>query len=783
VNKPFKATNAAGKPTPLVDGVEKVTGSAQYSADFYPSGALTGVIYRSPYAHAEILDLDVSAAQALDGVVAVVTGQDCPHTFGILPIARNEYPMARDRVRYYGEPVAAIAAIDEATARKALSLIKMKVKELPAYFTAEAAVAPDAMLLHDDKSGNIERDVHNEFGDVAEGFEKAHLIREETFKCAEICQVHMEPHASLAEWDEERDKLTIHTCSQVPYYVHLMLAHTMELERNQIRVIKPFVGGGFGTRTETLNFELIAGILARAAKGRVALHLNREETFLTSRTRPYTEITVKIGMTRDGKITAAQCSAMQLGGAYAGYGIVTILYSGALLQGIYDIPAVKYDGQRVYANVPPSGAMRGHGTVDARHAFECLLDTMADELNIDPVELRKRNMLEAPTDTLNGIKVMSYGLDECVETVERESGWKNKAGKLGPNRGIGFACSHYISGAAKPVNWTGEPHAVVNLKLDFDGSITALTGAADIGQGSSTIVAQAVSEVCGLDIRKIRVIANDSAITPKDNGSYSSRVTMMVGNATIDAAQNLRDILVVAASEKLDASPQDIEIVNERFRVSGSQDEGLPFQEVVEAALVDTGTLTVKGTFTCPPEFQGGKHRGGAVGSTMGFSYSAQAVEVTVDPDTGLVTVDNVWVAHDCGFAINPLAVEGQIQGSVWMGMGQALCEETRYHKNGMPMFTNMLDYRVPTIVESPPIHTYIVESMDPNGPFGAKEAGECSLSSFIPALVNAIHDATGLRYTELPATPDRLVEAISKKQHRDKVEAARRAREEGDVA
>lgn len=783
MNKPFKASAAAGRPTPLIDGIEKVTGQAQYSADFYPPGALTGVIYRSPYAHAEILELDLSDARALKGVVAVISGEDCPYTYGILPIAQNEYPIARDRVRYFGEPVAAIAAIDEKTARKALSLIKMKVKELPAYFTAKDAMAPDAVLLHDDKPGNIEREVQNEFGDAEEGFEKADLVREETYKCAEICQAHLEPHASLAEWDDERGHLTIKTCSQVPYYVHLMLARTMELERNQIRVIKPFVGGGFGTRTETLNFELITGILARAAKGKVAMHLSREETFLTSRTRPYTEIKMKIGMTKDGILTSAECDAMQLGGAYAGYGIVTILYAGALLQGIYDLPNVKYRGIRVNANVPPSGAMRGHGTVGARHAFECLLDTMAEELGLDPIDVRRKNMLKVPTDTMSGIKIMSYGLDECVDKIEAESGWKEKVGKMGPGKGIGFACSHYISGAAKPVNWTGEPHAVVNLKLDFDGSITALTGAADIGQGSSTVVAQSVSEVCGLDINKIRVIANDSAITPKDNGSYSSRVTMMVGNATIDAAQNLRDVLVVAASEKLDASPQDIEIVNEKFRVSGSQDEGLPFQEVVEAALVDTGTITVKGTFTCPKEFQGGKHRGGAVGSTMGFSYSAQAVEVTVDPDTGLVTVDNVWVAHDCGFAINPLSVEGQIQGSVWMGMGQALCEETRYHKNGMPMFTNMLDYRIPSIVESPPINTHIVESIDPNGPFGAKEAGECSLSSFIPALVNAIHDATGLRYTELPVTPDRLVEAISKKQHRDKVAAARKAAEEGDAS
>ncbi len=768
-----KKNRVAGRSMPLVDGIEKATGRAQYSADFYEPDALAGFILRSPYAHGDLLNVDISRALALDGVRAVVTGEDCAFTYGVLPIARNEFPLARDRVRYRGEPVAAIAAVDLETAKKAADLISLKVKELPAYFSAKEARAGDAVLLHSDKPGNLEREVHQEFGNVEDGFAKADLVREENFRCAEVCQVHMEPHASIAEYDAERDALTMRTCSQVPYYVHLMLARCLEMDKSRIRVIKPFVGGGFGARTETLNFELICGLLARAAKGKVALHLTREETFITHRGRPYTDIRMKIGMTRDGRIVATECDAMQLGGAYAGYGIVTILYGGALLQGLYDIPNVKYSGARVYANLPPCGAMRGHGTVDVRHAFECLLDQMTKELGLDPFDVRRANLLKVPTTTGNGIKIMSYGLDACIDTVERASGWKKRAGKLPKGRGLGMACSHYISGAAKTVNWTGEPHAVINLKLDFDGGVSILTGAADIGQGSSTVVTQVVAEVCGIDVERIRVIANDSAVTPKDNGSYSSRVTLMVGNAALEAANKLRDLLVTAAAEKLEARPRDIEVGHEVFRVAGGQDPGLPFSEVVAAALVDTGTITVKGTFTCPPEFQGGKHHGGAVGSTMGFSYAAQVVEVSVDAATGVVTVEKVWVAHDCGYALNPLAVEGQVQGSVWMGMGQALCEETNY-RNGMPMHANMLDYRVPSIVESPPIEVHIVESVDPNGPFGAKEAGEGSLSSFIPAMVNAIEDATGLRYTELPVSPDRLVEALAKKQHKDRIDKAR---------
>jgi len=400
--------------------------------------------------------------------------------------------------------------------------------------------------------------------------------------------------------------------------------------------------------------------------------------------------------------------------------------------------------------------------------FESLLDEMAETLGLDPIAVRRRNYLEAPTFTQNDLMVNSYGLPECIDWVERASGWKEKRANglpdpgPGKKKGIGFAASHYISGASKPVNWTGEPHATVNLKLDWDGAITVLTGAAEIGQGSSTLVAQITADVLGLPIDRIRVIASDSEVTPKDNGSYSSRVTFYVGNATLEAATNLRKILVEAAARKLEADPEDVEVLGEYYR-AGSQDTGIPFQEVVMEALRDTGTITTKGIYNTIPESWGGKkYRGAAIGGTMGFSYAAQAVEVTVDETTGEVTVDDVWVAHDCGKALNRLTVEGQIEGSVWMGMGQALSEETGFY-NGLNLANNLLDYRIPTIQDSPPIHTHIVESNDPHGPYGAKEAGEGSLSSFIPAVANAIHDATGIRFADTPITPDKVFLSLEK--------------------
>lgn len=757
-----RKTTAIGRPVPLIDGIEKVTGKALYTCDLDSLDALTGRILRASVSHGRILSIDTSRAEALEGVRAVLTGQDCDKTYGVIPIAMNEYPMARDRIRYRGEPIAAVAADTAEIAALALELIDIKIEELPACYTPAQSRAPEAQLLHDNKAGNLEREVHHTFGSVAEGFAEADLVREESFDCAEINHAQMEPHAALAEFDPVRQRLTFHSVTQVPFYVHLTLARCLDMDSSQIRVIKPFVGGGFGARTETLNFEIITALMARAVGGKVMMQLTREETFLTHRGRPNTQVKLKLGLTKDGKITAAECEAVMSGGAYAGYGVVTILYAGALLHGLYDIPNIKYDGYRVYTNHPPCGAMRGHGTVDVRHAFEALLDRMARDLGLDPFAVRRANLLEAPMYTANGLMINSYGLDECLDKVEAASDWAKRKDNMPKGRGLGMACSHYVSGAAKPVHWTGEPHAVVSMKLDFDGSITVLTGASDIGQGSTTIVAQAAAEIISIDLGRVRVVTNDSAITPKDNGSYSSRVTFMVGNAAIEAAKAMRAKLVDAAAGLLDVAPEDVECEGETFFVKGSSQSELPFQDVAIAALAKEGTITVKGTFSTPIEAQGGKHRGGAVGSTMGFSYAAQVVEVSVDDATGQIEVEKVWAALDCGYAINPLAVEGQIEGSVWMGMGQGLCEETNYLE-GLPAHSNLTDYRVPTMAESPPIDVQIVESIDPLGPFGAKEAGEGALSGFPPALVNAVADAVGMDVNFLPVTPDRVLEALTK--------------------
>ena len=462
--------------------------------------------------------------------------------------------------------------------------------------------------------------------------------------------------------------------------------------------------------------------------------LTREETYLTRGGRPETRMRLKVGVTKEGKLTACALEAVQTGGAYACYGIITVLYNGAFLNSIYDLPAIKYDGYRVYTNTPACTAMRGHGGVNIRFAFESVMDLIAEKLGIDPIEVRRRNLLTAPTETINGVKINTYGLPQCLGLGRAGQ----RLAASGPAHSARVAASvspvrTTSTGAPKPVHWTGEPHATVNLKLDFDAGVTILTGAADIGQGSSTMLTQTVAEVLGVDLGRIRVIANDSAITPKDNGSYSSRVTFMCGNAAIEAASRMKEILVEAAAAKLDADPKDIDCIDEIFQVVGGQDPGLSFKEVVTEALVASGTITTKGNFSAPAEYQGTvKFRGSAVGPSMAYSYAAAAVEVTVDEITSKVTVDKIWVAMDCGFAINPLAGRRPDPGCGLDGArpgferGSAVPErpaDPRQHP------------RLPGADHQghPPIEVEIVETIDPNGPFGAKEASEARLPASRP--------------------------------------------------
>src|SRR5438093_10555858 len=781
-----------GTPIAMVDAAGKTTGAGKYTDDLCLPGMLVGKILHSPYPHARVKGIDTARAEKLDGVIAVATGKDAPNTYGILPVGHDEHALAVDKVRYAGDNVACVAAIDEATADQALELIDVEYEVLPAYFDPEEAMKAETNLIHENKLNNIEKDYHHVFGDPEKGFAEADCVAEARYIANEVTHAAMEPHSTLAafEIDSQTGKpgrLTVWSSTQVPYYLQHKLALVLEMPMAQIRVIKPLVGGGFGGKSEVIPLEIISAIAARKAKAPVKITYTREEVFWAHRGRPRTIIDLKTAVKTDGRITAVKARVVQDGGAYCSYGVVTILYSGALLGALYDIPNIQYDGYRVLTNKPACGAMRGHGTVNVRIAFESQLDELAATLKIDPAEIRRRNLLQPPCVTINGLRVQSYGLPECIEKVVARSGWNVRMGKLPRGRGLGIACSHYVSGAANSIIRSDMPHSTVNIKIDRDGGVVVYTGAAEIGQGSDTMTAQIAAEALGCSLSRVKVVAADTDLTPIDIGSYSSRVTFMAGNATLRAAEEVKKQIASAAARKMKGPPDELVFRDDEVyrrdlggegarathseasasgRVEGQilrgslqqkrKDEGpkdwMTFEEAVVAAIDFHGALTGTGSYAPPPEARGGKHKGAGVGPSPAYSYAAQVAEVSVDEETGEVTVHKVWAAHDCGRALNPVSVDGQIIGSVWMGLGQAL-EEEMVWKDGMLMNPGLLEYRSPSAVESPEVEPIIVESIDPEGPFGAKECSEGSLAATIPAIATAIYDAVGIRLHEAPFT------------------------------
>ncbi len=806
-----------GKRVALVDSAGKTTGQGKYADDLSLPGMLIGKILHSPYPHAKIKKIDTRRAEAVEGVITIVTGPDAPNKYGILPVGHDETALAVEKVRYVGDNVACVVATSESIAEKALELIDVEYELLPAWFYPEDSMKAEKEWIHPQRPNNIEKDYHHVFGDPDKGFAEADLVVEHRYLAAEVTHAAMEPHSTLAAFDIDSQtgkpgRLTVWSSTQVPYYLQHKLSIVLEMPMSQIRVIKPLVGGGFGGKSEVIPLEIIAAVAARKAKAPVKITYTREEVFWAHRGRPRTIIDLKTGVKKDGRLTSVAARVVQDGGAYCSYGVVTILYSGALLGALYDIPNIRYDGYRVLTNKPACGAMRGHGTVNVRFAFESQLDEMAAQLGIDPAEIRRLNLLKPPCVTVNNLRVQSYGLPECIEKVVDRSAWKQRKGKLSRGRGLGIACSHYVSGAANSIIRSDMPHSTVNLKIDRDGGVVVYTGASDIGQGSDTMVAQIVAEVLGISLGRIKVVAADTDLTPIDIGSYSSRVTFMNGNASLRAAEDVKKKIVVAAAKKMNCAPEDVLMRGDMVWKRGTQpptdgraaerileqtdapkgnvqevsgrvegqtlrgslqqkrkEEGpkdfMSFEEAVVSAIDFSGSLTGTGSYAPPKDARGGAFKGAGVGPSPAYSYSAQVAEVSVDEDTGIVTVHKVWAAHDCGRALNPVSVEGQVIGSVWMGMGQALQEEMVW-KDGLLMNPGLLEYRSPSAEESPEVEAIIVESVDPEGPFGAKEASEGSLAATIPAIANAIYDAVGVRLREAPFTPERVLAALRAKKN-----------------
>ena len=749
------------------DGHLKATGAAVYTDDVQPARMLHGRILRSPHAHAEIKRIDASRALALPGVLGIVTGDELPNHYGVIPWTEDEQALCTDRARFVGDEIAAIAAIDEETADRALALIDVEYAVLPALMTPEAALAADApSLFPGRKGGNLCKRVELEFGGVDAALEAADVVVEGDYFFEGTAHAPIETHCVVAEYDA-RGLLTVTTSTQIPHYVHRTLSKVLELPPDRIRVIQPALGGAFGGKSDPFGHEIVAARLAIKTGRPVKILLNREETFYTHRGRHPMSMQMRLGARADGRLTALDSKLLIDGGAYTSFGLVTSYYAGQLLAAPTGFETYRFDARRVFTNKPPCGPKRGHGSVQPRFAFEIQLDKLAERLAIDPIELRRRNDVGPNTQTVNGQRITSNGFLECLRVVEEASGWKQRRGQLGFGRGLGVAGSCYISGTAYPVYPNEMPQSGAQVRLDRSGRAHVMCGASDIGQGSDTMLALIVAEELGLRPDDVRVTSSDTDLSPVDLGAYSSRVTFMAGNACREAASALSAVVRACVAEHLQVPPAEVVGAQGRWFHAADPTRGLSAAEAFQLAEAKHGTLGSTGGYRTDKTL-GGQYRGGTIGASPAYSFTAHIAEVEVDVETGHVRVHKIWAAHDCGFALNPTLVEGQIAGSVYMGWAEAVMEEQSFAYGGpnpgLLRGPNLLDYRIPTTVEAPEIECFIVQSQDPNGPYGAKEAGEGPLHPVLPAIANAVYDAVGVRLDRLPFHPSRVRAALKAK-------------------
>lgn len=764
-----------------VDALDLMTGMAKYTDDLVLPRMLHAKILRSPHAHARIRAIDTSGAEALTGVHAVVVGSEMPVKYGVIPWTQDEYALAVDKVRYVGDAVAAVAAVSEEVANAALKLIAVDYEVLPALIDPRQALVRRDVLIHEDnKHGNISKHVKLEFGDVEAALSQAELLIEGDYRFHGSTHAPIEPHCALAQVDG-RGLLTVWSSTQVPHYLHRELGRVLGLAAHHIRVIQPAVGGAFGGKSEPFDLEFAVAKLAMKTGRPVKLLYTREEVFLAHRGRHPFEMHYRCGFTREGRITAVDGKSLLDGGAYSSFGLVTTYYSGQLLGSPYIFPAYRFDSTRVYTNKPACGPKRGHGSVQPRFAIEVQLDKAAVALGLDPIELRRRNFIGPNSRTIGEFHIGSNGFLDCLAMVEQASGWRERRGKLPRGRGLGVAGSTYISGTNYCIYPTELPQSAVQICLDRSGRVRLFAGTSDIGQGSTTMLTALAADTLGVELEDVRVVAADSDLCPVDLGAYSSRITLMAGNACLDGARKLAHKLKEIIAEVWGCPAEDVGLAHRKaFRLSDDQ-VWMPIQEAFILAESKLGTLGVTGSYNTPRDNVHGEYRGGTIGASPAYSFTAHVAEVEVDEETGEVRVVDIWCAHDCGKALSPVLVEGQIEGSVYMGAAEAIMEHHCVMESGLRgagqkrsagpgvegllAASSLLDYRMPTALDTPRLHALIVEHPDPRGPHGAKEAGEGPLHSAIPAIANAVFDAVGVRIDDLPISPEKVLAALRRRE------------------
>ncbi len=750
------------------DAPDKVSGRARYTADLKLPGMVYGKILTSPIPHGIIRRIDVGRARALPGVLAVITGQDVPDTwYGVSPARYDEQILARDRVRHVGDEVAAVAAIDEQTALEALRLIDVEYEELPAVFDPFEAMKPDAPQIHPENrryEGNINTLVEWDFGDVDAAFAEADHVRRQRFVGNRTYQSPLEPHASLARWEHHGNRVTLWSATQVPHYVHQMVSRTLGIPMGDIRVIRPAIGGGFGGKAETTPLDFCAVLLSKITGRPVMMEYSREEMFLHFRGRHKQYMDLEVAVKKDGTILGVKSEIVLDGGAYTSFGVITAYYAGSMIPTLYKVPNYRYKGVRVYTNLPASGAFRGHGVPQPRFAFESMMDMLAEDLGLDPFEIRRRNAMDPDYRTCNALDISSCEFRATLDQAEAKSEWKAKKGRLPRGRGIGVGCGGFVSGAGYPIYRSDFPHSNAVIRVHEDATGVSLhIAAAEIGQGSDTVLTQIAAEELGIPYEQVWLVDCDTVLSPLDLGSYSSRVTLMAGNAVKMAAAEVRRQLFEAAASVLGCDPGGLVARDGRIFIREHPAVGMSWAEAGRLAFSRGGPVVGTGHYR-PPKNLGGDFKGGTVGTSPAYSFSTAVCEVTVDEETGYVTVDRFVDFSDAGTVINPVTFHGQVEGAIIMGLGETLLEDTVVGEQGRLVNPNLHDYLIPSIHETPRIHSGAVESFEPRGPFGAKEIGEGSLLPVLGAIANAIYDACGVRITELPITPEKILRALREK-------------------
>lgn len=781
--------SVVGKPIPRVDGSLKATGEAKFTVDIALPGMLYGKILRSPYPHARILSIDTSKAEALPGVKAVITGKDTGEVrFSFIDTPRypaDQCPLAIDKVRFIGEEVAAVAAVSEDTAQEALGLIEVEYEELPAVFDPEEAMKDGAPRIHDkitpttttawedfgvtrearpyDAVNNISNQVLITVGDAEQGFKESDHIRQDRFVIPTTSHIALEPHGALASFDSA-GKLNVWLSHMGYEHKRYWLAKTLGIPISKVRVNKTYVGGAFGGKISLFPYEFLAAFLSKKTGRPVKIILSRSEVLSTCHTSRRFIVDVKTGVKRDGTIMAQHIKIIDDAGAYRSSSPTALYLAHVFRHAIYNIPNVRHEGVGVYTNKLFTGPKRGHSLQQISFAVESQLDMIAEELGIDPLELRLKNLRKKGDILPNGDRLDSYGLPECLRLAAESSGWKQKWGKQ-PNRGMGIGTGGMFSGGH---NYPFGSAAFV--KLNPDGRFTLFTGQTEFGGGVDTVMAQIAAEELGLTIDDIVVVSGDSELCPYDIGNWLSGGVYVSGQAVRRAAADAKQQLLAYATEALETKIDQLEINNGRIYVKANPDKAVSLSDMYKYGIQMRGGDPILGKgYTKAVQdvgFWGGSFKGTAALSqgrgrfTDAYGLAAAIAEVEVDKETGKVKVLHIVVADDCGTDINPLNVEGQLESQAAMAIGDVLFEEVVIEE-GRVINPTLGDYKIPGALDIPKLTTISVQDYEPKGPFGAKEVGETARGAVIPAIANAICNAIGGRIYSLPMTPDKILKAM----------------------